>query len=345
MNLETLYQYYDNGLLTKQVHPTLPLTIWNYTPKVQYEGLWDEITIQCRGIVTDIDGNIVARPFRKFYNIEENRHIPTEKFDVYEKMDGSLGILFYYDGQWILATRGSFTSDQANKGREMLQKYEYTQLHKSYTYLFEIIYDENQIVCKYDFEDLILLGMVETETSYEVNLYDEGVDIRHKNLIKNIGLNVVKRYDGILDYTTLKRLIPNNSEGYVIRFSNGDRMKIKGEEYLRLHKIMSNLSTTAIWEVLSSGGTMDEILNNVPDEFYVKIKEYEDKLKYEYQTLYSYSKFIFDILISSVGYESRAVFAYEAKKYKYPSILFNMLDGKEVDDLIWKIIKPKFQKL
>lgn len=42
--LQKLNKYYEDGLLYKQVHPTLPLTIWNYTEKVQYENLWDEIT-------------------------------------------------------------------------------------------------------------------------------------------------------------------------------------------------------------------------------------------------------------------------------------------------------------
>jgi len=77
MNLETLHRYYEDGLLYNQTHPTLPLTIWNYTEKVQYEGLWDEVTLQCRGLVTDDNGNIVARPFKKFFNIEEGKHIPS----------------------------------------------------------------------------------------------------------------------------------------------------------------------------------------------------------------------------------------------------------------------------
>jgi hypothetical protein len=52
------------------------------------------------------------------------------------------------------------------------------------------------------------------------------------------------------DYTYLKHVIADSREGFVVRFSNGERMKIKGEEYLRLHKIMTNLSTTGVWEVL-----------------------------------------------------------------------------------------------
>ena len=88
MNLETLNRYHEDGLLYKQTHPTLPLTIWNYAEKVQYEDQWNAVTIACRGLVTDDSGVIVARPFKKFFNIEENKHTPTDKFDVYEKMDG-----------------------------------------------------------------------------------------------------------------------------------------------------------------------------------------------------------------------------------------------------------------
>ena len=58
--IETLEKYYEDGLLHRQVHPTLDLTIWNYSPKVQYEKLWDEVTIQCRGLVTNSKGEIVA---------------------------------------------------------------------------------------------------------------------------------------------------------------------------------------------------------------------------------------------------------------------------------------------
>ncbi len=88
MNIDTLNQYKDQGLLMNQFHPTHPLIIWNYTPKVQYEQLWDEITRQCRALVTDLDGTIVSRGFSKFFNIEEDRHEPTDEFEIFEKLDG-----------------------------------------------------------------------------------------------------------------------------------------------------------------------------------------------------------------------------------------------------------------
>ena len=98
-------------------------------------------------------------------------------------------------------------------------------------------------------------------------------DIRFKNMLSNLGFNIVKKYDGFRDYSELKDKIEQNAEGFVVRFSNGDRMKVKGEEYLRLHKIMTNISTTGVWEHLSSGGDINELLKDVPDEFYKKVKE------------------------------------------------------------------------
>lgn len=347
MNLEVLNKYYEDGLLQKQTHPSLPLTIWNYTPKVQYENLWDEITLSCRGLVTGDSGEIVARPFKKFFNIEEAKYTPTSDFEVYEKMDGSLGILFNYAGEWILATRGSFTSDQSIKGRELIEKYDYKRLDKSYTYLFEIIYPENRIVCTYDFEDLVLLGMIKTASGNEANIHPGNGDVRIYNLLSNIGLNIVKKYDGIEDYHSLKGIISDTNEGFVIRFSNGDRIKIKGEEYLRLHKIMTNLSTTAVWETLSNSGNIEDILVDVPDEFYERIKEYSDSLKKSFSMLDNDYKMIFKAIKNkeAEGSWNRGVFAAYATMYKHPSILFHMLDNRDYSHVIWKLLKPEFRKL
>lgn len=138
--LDILNKYAEDGLLMKQTHPELPLTIWNYTERVQYDGIWNDITLMCRGLVTDESGNIVARPFQKFFNMEEGKHTTTNSFEVYDKLDGSLGILFNYKGQWIICTRGSFTSDQSVEATKMLHKYDLELLPTHYTYLFEIIY-------------------------------------------------------------------------------------------------------------------------------------------------------------------------------------------------------------
>jgi RNA ligase len=343
--LYKLEQYSRTGHLFKQNHPTLPLSIWNYSPEVQYRQLWDDITLQCRGKVTDNEGNVVARPFKKFFNIEEGKHNPTEEFEVFEKMDGSLGILFNYKDEWILTTRGSFTSEQSKKGRELLEKYPLEKLDKNNTYLFEILFIENRIVVDYKgYEGLVLLGAFNTET---------GEEVPYSELKLLEGFDIVKKYDGIKDYTTLKSLIDNNAEGFVVRFSNGDRMKIKGEEYLRLHKIMTNISTTGVWEHLSTGGDINELLKNVPDEFYKKVKQYSDTLKYGFYQIsedcgkshdyFRYGKYN-DIEVEPTKKE----YAEHVMKNSHPpyrSVMFAMWDRKPYNKLIWNILKPQFKKL
>ena len=332
MNLEALHKYKEDGLLRCQTHPTLPLTIWNYTEKVQYEGLWDEITLACRGLVTDDLGNVVARPFKKFFNMEEGKHTPTKEFEVYEKMDGSLGIVFYYGGEWHVATRGSFTSEQAVKAKEMLSKYDFSYLaaENIFTFLVEIIYPQNRIVVDYGNEEkLVWLSTIETESGDEV--FYPGVD-----------WECVKKYDGIKDVNQLKETIGDNREGYIILFSNGDRMKIKGEEYLRLHKIMTEVSTTGIWESLKNGDDIADLLKDVPDEFYDKIDDYVEELVSQYIMLEREYTWIFNKL---KDIEDRARFAELAKRHKHPQLLFKMMDSSDYSEALWRIIKPEWKKL
>jgi hypothetical protein len=141
-DLNILNDYIEKGLVVKNDHPTLPLSIYNYTRKTQYEKLWDNITKSCRGLILDNQGNVIAKSFDKFFNLEElsPTEIPNEEFEVYEKLDGSLLVVFWYEGKWIVASRGSFTSDQAKKGIELLKKYNTDIMFRHLTYCFEIIY-------------------------------------------------------------------------------------------------------------------------------------------------------------------------------------------------------------
>jgi RNA ligase len=340
--LEKLNQYYEDGLLYKQVHPTLPLTIWNYTEKVQYENLWDEVTLSARGLVTDDTGDIVATPFQKFFNIEEGKFEPTENFEVFEKMDGSLGIVFWYRGQWVVATRGSFTSDQSIKAREILRKYNTNIMFRHLTFCFEIIYPENRIVLDYgNDEKLVLLG------TFDKN--GKEIDVE---MWSQYGFDVVKKYDGIKDYKQLKEMVKNDQEGFVVKFSNGDRVKVKGVEYLRLHKIMTNVTTTGVWEYLKNGEDVLELLKDVPDEFYNKIKSYVKDLRYSYFQISEDVGKKFDGMMygkynDKEPIEDRKEFAeWVFTQPKHMSgILFRMFDKKDYSEIIWNLIRPEFKKL
>lgn len=360
MDIATLNTYFENGLLSKQSHPSLPLTIWNYTDKVQYDGVWDDVTLQCRGLITEnVTGSVLVRPFNKFFNYEElvgKGFIPSKGDYVYiqDKMDGSLGILFNYDDEWVMATRGSFTSEQAIKGLEIVKSmYFLDSWLKEYAYLVEIIYPENRIVVDYKGKEKVVFLSVVLNEGWKWKPTDD-TELHWTTATMILSSNGVKKGDIVKTeqhfnfsdelYQSLKEKNEKNKEGFVLRFQPGNfRMKIKFEDYVALHKIMTNVSTTSVWEVLSSGESIDNLLKGVPDEFYNKIKEYETELLNEFSSLKSEYEDHFES-IKRLG--TRKLFAqFATTGFKHPSLLFGLLDGKDIGPTIWRIIKPEFRKL
>jgi len=354
-DINILNSYIERGLLEKNSHPSLPLDIYNYSRECQFSKEWDEITLNMRGTVLDREGNVVARTFPKFFNLEEldSSDIPNENFDVFEKMDGSLGILFNYEGEWHFATKGSFTSEQAIRGRSILEKYHYKDLLKDCTYLFEIIYPENRIVVSYDFEDIILLSVIDNLDGYEYDIHSDEkslMNLKNQGILGTIGFKVVKKYDGLNNYKELKKIISSNSEGFVIRFSSGFRMKIKGEEYVRLHRLLTNFSNVDIWELLKNKQDLGNFLDRVPDEFDLWVKKIIKELKYNYSSIEErvndiYKSF-FEKRPDFEKDKGRKEFAEWAKEQDrdITSILFMFYDGNDYSEKIWKMIRPKYQK-
>ena len=338
MNKDKLDKLVGEGWLISQVHPTLDLTIYNYSQKTQYERMWNEETLSCRGLVLDSLGNVVARPFKKFFNLSEvEGEIPDLPFEVFEKMDGSLGIFFWYNGNPIFASRGSFTSDQSKVGWEILKGMDYENLKRGVTYLFEIIYPENRIVVDYgDTEKLVLLGAIETSTGEEIPYSGIG-----ENLEK---FELVRKWSNKKSISELAKENDLIREGYVLRFSNGYRIKVKFEEYCRLHKIITNVSNIDIWEKLKDGLPLNEILDKVPDEFYGWVKNTENRLREEFQDTLGDSEKILYSIKKKLGDSERKVYAEEIKKNINPGILFNLLDGRNPDQVIWKLVRPKWAK-
>jgi RNA ligase len=120
------------------------------------------------------------------------------------------------------------------------------------------------------------------------------------------------------------------------------RMKIKGEEYVRLHRILTNISTTSIWDALRSGGNFSELLNRVPDEFDGWVRETIRGLNEDFSRIKEDHLKIFARLEEECL--TRKDFAIRTKEYAYPSILFSMLDGRDYEKYIWDLVKPDFAK-
>ena len=331
MNRSLLNEMIEKKYVKVQKHPEADLFIYNYTDMAQYDWVWNEVTMMCRGLILDKEDTVVARPFQKFFNFGDHGHIdiPNESFEVYEKMDGSMGILYWLNDQPLIASRGSFSSEQAIKGTEMLyNQYQqvFPHLNKDKTYIFEIIYPENRIVVDYGRrEELVLLAIIDTET---------GID----EVLKDIGFPLVKHYNGITDIRTLKIENEYNREGYVVKFKGGLRYKIKFDEYMRVHRIVTQVSSIDIWEYLKNGDSFEDVLHKVPDEFYQWVKNTRADLLRKYEAIEQ------QCLKDYKEFETRKEAALYFQTCAYPSILFSMLDKRPYDQDIWKRIRPVFQK-
>lgn len=158
-----------NGSIVARQHNDFPeLTVYDYSVNTHFARDWNDLTTECRGLIVNTETQeIVARPFKKFYNnseddVPENQFPRTGPIEVMEKVDGSMGILYPRpDGTMALSTRGSMNSEQSQHATALYnEKYAGTwSPDPDYTYCYEIVYPDNRIVVDYgDKNDLVLLG-------------------------------------------------------------------------------------------------------------------------------------------------------------------------------------------
>ncbi len=261
-----LFAEVDKGLIDVNYHPEIPhLAIFKYTQECVVDRHWNKFTAMARGLILDLKNKVVvATPFVKFFNYGEIDHKPIiqPEFTVMEKVDGSLGIMFCYEDQWMVSTAGSFSSDQAHWANKwMFANMPLDKIDKNNTYLFEIIYFENRIVVRYGYEGLVLLAIVD---SY-------GLEYTYEQLMLEatyMETRCAKQYDFKDMDSILNRAkeLGIDDEGYVIRFKNGVRLKIKGDEYVRVHRLMCKVTPLAIWRSLGTGEDVEELKYSLPEE-------------------------------------------------------------------------------
>lgn len=206
----------------------------------------------------------MATPFPKFFNaFERGESIPDRPFETFEKVDGSLIILFWHAGEWRTATKGTFGSAQANWAAGRLRGCDLSALSRGTTYLAEAVYAENRIVVRYDQDELVLLAA-----------YDEsGAELSYASLQETadrLGWRTAVRHG----YKSLSQLmaeandLTRDAEGFVVRFDDGQRLKIKGAEYRRIHALVSRITPLAMWEIMQAGDDLATIRRDIPEEFW-----------------------------------------------------------------------------
>jgi putative RNA ligase len=335
-----LEQAEHDGLVRSRVHPDNDeLWILNYTEKAAFDSVWNNVTLNCRGLIVDAFGNLIARPFPKFFNYGQ-AGCPVIELDdpatITDKMDGSLGIL-YRDpstGKYAIATRGSFTSDQAIHATELYQrKYGDYVVPKGITMLFEIVYPENRIVCDYgDMDDLVFLGSVEIQSG------------------DSWGPELIWEWPGpvteVLPYKTMREALSADprpgKEGVVVHdHIYGFRVKIKQEDYIALHRIVTGLNARSVWQAMLDD-TVDELIEKIPDEFHDFIRGVEADITEQVDEAVLISNQTYDGILDTIGDNpSKKEFAMVAKDYGYSWALFNLFENKDIRSKWLQMYKPK----
>lgn len=334
----------ESGYVKVQDHPGLPLRIFNYTERATYDRAWSDVTRQCRGLIADASGVIVARPFGKFFNYGEH---PEGSLDlaapaeVTDKLDGSLAIM-YPTGDavhpWAVATRGSFTSDQAKHATSLLiTRYRDFEPPEGMTVLWEVVYPLNRIVVDYgDTDDLFLLGAVDIATG------------------ESTGPDWVTGWDGPVAETfsaaTLAEALAieprRNAEGVVVHLTGtGTRIKLKQDDYVALHRLITGMNARVVWERLGEGETLDDLCRGLPEEFWPWVREVGADLAAERDRLAGEAAAEHQRILASLpeGW-TRKDYALAAQKSPLRAWLFLLLDGRDPSAKIWHSLRPSGQR-
>ena len=329
VDMEVFKELKKKKLVFIRRHPTLALNILMYTPKAKFERKWTKELLMARGLVVNDQGTIVARPVTKFFNdFEISGPLPPGPIEVYEKKDGSLVVMFFVNGEPIFTTKGNFCSGQAAKAEEIFKaKYEDLALDEDYTYCFEVIYPENKIIVDYqDEEDIFLFAKIHTQTGREED-------------ISGLGFKTVTQFatvSGTDQIEELKNLDRKNEEGFVIKFENNLRVKVKFETYFKLHKAATGYSEQQIWTLLQSGDEIPtkhlspeqiEVIDTIKTDLLTKFESKKCDLIKEYENIKQDSNDKQEIIE-------------KIKASSHPGAIFCLDKGKNCDPIIWKILKP-----
>lgn len=344
MKYSILQPYLEKKLISEREHPEKKsVKIYNYTPTCQYSQTWDEITSQCRGLIIDWETNeILANPFPKFFNYEEHlltgKPLPNGIPTIYEKMDGWLGILYWLNDRPYVATRGSFESIGAKWATKWFRDNIYwASIDRNFTHLFEIISPETKIVVNYDFQ-----GLVHIATRHTLSGIEQFDTNRLPKLLTGANMQtaktlVITKNDQYHNLDMLKSFEKPNEEGFVLVWPTGFRLKIKFNEYIRLHKILTNISQKVIWEYLKDSQNLDVLLDRVPDEFYQWVKKYVTILETEFKNIQTITE---TIVKHAKTLTTRKEQAEYLKTQEHSNVSFAMLDNKKYQQIIWKMLKP-----
>jgi RNA ligase len=242
---------------------------------------------ECRGLIFDMEGNLIRRAFHKFFNVNEREETLLDRIDwsaphmILEKLDGSMVTPFYIDEHMRWGTKMGITDTSMEAEAFVASRPDYTELAAHYlehgfTPVFEWVSNKNRIVLDYPEDNLILTAIRRNEDG--AYLYHDALE----RLGARYGIPVVKAYDTNSakhpSYVVDMVRAAEDMEGIVVRFDDGHMVKIKSDWYVRIHKIKSLLGQERDVVELILKNELDDMIPLLPQEDRLRISEFDERL-------------------------------------------------------------------
>jgi RNA ligase len=319
--MKHVYDWYaKQNLLTAR--PFGGLTVYDYTSKTVHSGNWNHHTRGARGLVLDRDGRTVARPWPKFFSLNERPEtrldvLPREPAELTEKMDGTYLVAFLNpeSGAWQACTRASWDHPACAAANARLAA-SAAVLDPACTYLFELVAPWNRIVIRYPEERLILLGVVHTESG------EDWMPRRVRAWGRERGFDVLRVETRPLDGIDLKDPDVVHREGWVARFADGLRVKLKYARYTHLHRILESPKP------------------RIPADFLPWMDEEGAARAHRARALEDRARDLFE---EAPNLDGRKAYAAHFGTFEppLPELLMRLLDGRPFEDLLYPAVGPK----
>lgn len=263
-------------------HPTMPrLKVLTYTDEVQYGHTWDGFNTQCRGLVIDTENKrIASHPLNKFWNLGEMPEtaygpmVEKGAFTAIEKLDGTM-LNFFWDEpstSWQASTRSEFGNEYATWA--WTQVLCNTDLPKDHTYVFEILTPQFRNVINYEQKPgypsgLYLLAARHRETDRMLSNAELDALCAQNASLSVFGRPKTYPFDSIDAVVEACKNLTFMDEGFVLYYPDGLMVKVKGAEYLKVHRLLWNYTDDRVLEILQNNTEMElhEYLVGVPEEF------------------------------------------------------------------------------
>ena len=344
LNLQTFLQDHTPEQVTETYavairrHETYPnLVLFKYS--MIDSPLGDPLVQECRGIILDEanDWAVVSYPYNKFFNHGETlaSEIDWDTARVYEKVDGSLMTLYFWDGEWRVASSGSPDAGGEVYGtnlhfKELFWKvwndlgYELpSDNERGMCFMFELCSNFNKIVVQHPKPRIIFHGARKLDTFQEMK--PEGIANAHYwEIVKSFPLQTL---DQIL--ATCDEIKPHEGEGYVICDADFNRIKVKTPQYVAISHLRDGMGSRRMLEIVRVGEG-EEVLAYFP-EFLPMHDEIKERYDAYVQSIRDEWDKVKDMPRGLEEAEVRAYqkdFAMAVKDIGCKGILFSLRDGK-----------------